>query len=144
MMKTWMTLAAAAMTAMATPALAQDESKALIALEQAYSDAFARKDVAFAEKLLAPEWRGIQSSGDVFDKAALLREFADRKVQTSSIKNHDVSVAFYGDIAVVQGFEDEVSTYDGKDSSGAYAWTDVFQKRGGNWTLVRSQTARVN
>ena len=136
-------VAVTAAMALATPAVAQDETRALIALEQQYSDAFARKDIAFAEKLLAPEWRGIQSDGRVFDKAASLREYADPKVKTANIKNHDVTVALYGDIAVVQGFEEEVSTYDGQDSSGSYAWTDVFQKRAGSWILVRSHTARV-
>lgn len=143
-MNNWIQAAVAAATMMlAAPALAQDDAQALITLEQQYSDAFARKDTAFVDKLLVPDWQGIQSDGRVFDKAMAIREFAHSKIQTSSIKNHDVTVALYGDIAVVQGFEDEVSTLDGKDSSGRYAWTDVFQKRAGAWRLLRSHTSRV-
>ena len=31
----------------------------------------------------------------------------------------------------------------GKDSSGTYSWTDVFQNRGGHWLAVASQTTKV-
>jgi hypothetical protein len=46
-----------------------------------------------------------------------------------------------GSVAVVQGTNTEKSTTtDGKDSSGKYAWMDVFVKRDGKWVIVRSQS----
>ena len=48
-----------------------------------------------------------------------------------------------GNIAVAQGTDTEKSIFDGKDSSGKYAWMDVFAKRDGKWVAVRSQTAKV-
>ena len=35
----------------------------------------------------------------------------------------------FGSIAVVQGYDDETSSEKGKDTSGTYSWTDVFQKQ---------------
>jgi hypothetical protein len=44
---------------------------------------------------------------------------------------------------VVQGYDDETSSEKGKDTSGTYSWTDVFQKRNGHWVAVASQTTKV-
>jgi hypothetical protein len=44
---------------------------------------------------------------------------------------------------VVQGSDDEKSTHNGKDTSGTYTWTDVFQKRGGRWMVIASQDTPV-
>jgi hypothetical protein len=44
---------------------------------------------------------------------------------------------------VVQGFDDETSSENGKDTSGTYSWTDVFEKRNGHWVAVASQTTKV-
>jgi len=49
-----------------------------------------------------------------------------------------------GSVAVVQGTNSEKSTTtDGKDSSGKYAWMDVFVKRDGKWLIVRSQSTET-
>jgi ketosteroid isomerase-like protein len=47
----------------------------------------------------------------------------------------------FGSVAVVQGSNSEKSTTtDGKDSSGEYAWMDVFVNRDGKWVIVRSHS----
>jgi hypothetical protein len=35
------------------------------------------------------------------------------------------------------------SMADGKDTSGKWAWMDVFEKRGDKWVAVRSRNANV-
>jgi len=42
-----------------------------------------------------------------------------------------MEVKVLGNIAVVQGSDTEKSSMSGKDTSGKYAWMDVFVKRGG-------------
>jgi hypothetical protein len=49
-----------------------------------------------------------------------------------------------GDMAVVQGADDEKSTEKGKDTSGSYTWTDVFAKRGGKWVAIASQVTKTS
>jgi hypothetical protein len=44
---------------------------------------------------------------------------------------------------VVQGSDTEKSMTKGKDSSGKYAWMDVFVNRDDKWVAVRSQSALV-
>jgi hypothetical protein len=65
------------------------------------------------------------------------------KTKTETIEIGSMEVKVLGNVAVVQGTDTEKSTFDGKDSSGKYAWMDVFAKRDGKWVAVRSQTAHV-
>ena len=55
-----------------------------------------------------------------------------------------MDVKVIGNVAVVQGSDTEKSTYKGTDTSGKWAWMDVFVKRDGKWLAVRSQLARVS
>ena len=43
----------------------------------------------------------------------------------------------------MQGADTETSSDGGKDTSGVYTWTDVYQKRGGKWMVVASQVTPV-
>ena len=55
-----------------------------------------------------------------------------------------MDVKVIGNVAVVQGSDTEKSSYKGTDTSGKWAWMDVFVKRDGKWLAVRSQLARVS
>jgi hypothetical protein len=59
------------------------------------------------------------------------------------MSNHDVNVRVMRNVAIVQGMDDEKSSYKGKDGSGTYSWTDVFEKRGGKWVAIASQVTKV-
>jgi len=52
-------------------------------------------------------------------------------------------VKVLGNVAVVQGRVSETSMAGGKESSHESVWMDVFEKRGGKWMVVHSQTARM-
>ena len=89
-----------------------------------------------------------QSASDTPTKAQqiLRQKLTDMKAgenKSTSMTNHDVRVRIIGDVAIVQGMDDEKSTSKGKDVSGTYIWTDVFQKRSGHWVAVASQGSPV-
>ncbi len=44
-----------------------------------------------------------------------------------------MKVRVFGNSAVVTGSETEKSSYQGKDTSGKSAWTDVWVMRNGKW-----------
>lgn len=54
-----------------------------------------------------------------------------------------MKVRVFGDTAIVTGSDTEKSTYNGKDSSGKYIWTDIFVNRKGKWQAVASQSTNV-
>lgn len=140
-------LAGAAMLALISSAstayAAEDVAKTLTDMEAAWSKASITKDAAVLDRILAPDWHGQNRSGKRADKAKAMADFKSPDDKTTSAVNHDVNVRVFGDIAIVQGADDEKSTHKGKDTSGAYTWTDVFQKRGGKWLAIASQTTKT-
>jgi len=134
--------AAAAAVLFAGASFAAD-AKIFADLEQAWSDAFVKKDTAAISKFVADDWSGQSDDGKTQTKASLLERVKSGKYAAKSMKNHDTKVKFFGGAVVVQGLEDEVSTENGKDSSGTYSYTDVFVERGGKWVAVASQVTKV-
>lgn len=123
---------------------AETAEKTFTDIEQAWGNAMSKKDVAYLTALLADDWSSISSDGKREGKAALLDVVKSGKLKITSFKVHDVKVRLLGDkYAVVQGYDDETSTYEGKDESGSYVWTDVFEKRGGKWIALNSQASKV-
>jgi hypothetical protein len=122
---------------------AEDTTKTLTDLENKWSAASMANDAKFLDQTLAANWIGRGWRGDQADKAKALANAKDTSGKVTAIKNHDVVVRAYGDIAVVQGFDTETSTFKGKDTSGTYSWTDVFQKRNGRWVAIASQNTKV-
>jgi hypothetical protein len=76
-------------------------------------------------------------------KDGFLRMIASSDYSAASITPGPMTIRIYGKTAIVQGSDDEKSSYKGQDTSGHYAWMDVLVKRQGRWFYVASQTARV-
>ena len=127
-----------------TPAAAQGASpeSELVALEQAYARALVTRDVAFLKSYYAPDWRGGDWMGFA-SKTNILNLLKSGRYVIRSMTLRDVRVRVLGDVAIVQGLDDEVTSMHGRDTSGTWGWTDVFQRRGGRWLCVASQTTRV-
>lgn len=59
------------------------------------------------------------------------------------MKLSDMRVRVVGTIGIVQGVSDEVTAVNGRDTSGKWTFTDVFEQRGTQWVAVASHTAEV-
>lgn len=118
-------------------------SQAIKDLEKEWAEAGKAADTNKLGEILADDWAGIAPDGKTFTKAEFIEGYKSGKMKTESFDMGPVNVKVLGAIAVAQGSDKEKSTYDGKDSSGSYVWTDVFAKRDGKWVAVRSQTAKV-
>ncbi|MFZ0769995.1 MAG: nuclear transport factor 2 family protein [Candidatus Sulfotelmatobacter sp.] len=116
-------------------------SQTLQAMERAWLNAEKTHDAAAFEKIVADDWIAINSDGKSQTKAERAAEI--KAAHTTSTTMGDMKVRVFGDTAVVTGTDDEITREDGKESSGHYAWTDVFVKRNGKWLAVASQTAQV-
>ncbi|HYJ83296.1 MAG TPA: nuclear transport factor 2 family protein [Allosphingosinicella sp.] len=55
----------------------------------------------------------------------------------------DLKVRVMGDTAVVQGVDEEITSVDGKDTSGKWAFTDIFARRDGRWVAVAGHTSEI-
>jgi len=122
----------------------ESDQQALIKLERDWNDAFYRKDVAFIESLLAPEFTATYDDGSRGDKAkelALTKEF-DQQVE--SAVQDDFTVKVFGNAAVVWFTLKLVGIKQGQRSELALSYTDVWIQRDGRWLCVSTQSTRVN
>jgi ketosteroid isomerase-like protein len=54
-------------------------------------------------------------------KAGFINDVKSGKLVVISFRLHDVHVHVHGNVAFVQGFDDETSFYEGKENSGTYS-----------------------
>jgi ketosteroid isomerase-like protein len=77
------------------------------------------------------------------DKQQYIASFKAGDNKYESIEVGDMDVLVSGNTGIVQGSDTEKSTNKGKDSSGKYVWTDVFEKKNGKWQAVRSEVTKA-
>ena len=118
-----------------------DEGRVL-ALDRAWGQAYVSGDVAFVERLLAPDWQG-WLDGEVTDRATEIAELraGHRHSDWNSIDEPRVRV--YGETAVLEARE-RVRYLD-EDGERSVAWriTDVFVRRHGVWQVVATHESSI-
>lgn len=112
-------------------------------LETDWLQAMKDGNTARLDEIVADDWQDIYVDGSRGTRQTLVESVKSGKYKLESFEIGPMDVKVLGNVAVVQGSDTEKSTYDGKNSSGKYAWTDVYVKRGGKWQAVRSQVAKV-
>jgi uncharacterized protein (TIGR02246 family) len=122
-----------------SPSVAQSVKQ----LEHDWVDAAKAGDTDKLGQILADDWTSLGYDGSKATKESLLAAMKSGAQKLESFEFGPMDVKVLGSVAVVQGSDTEKSTTGGKDSSGQYAWTDVFVKRDGKWVAVRSQIAKV-
>lgn len=130
-------------TARAQPAPAGSTEQIITQMEQDWGVALVKKDLATIDRIEAPEWMISNEVGDLQSKAQTDTELKTGVYNCESFTLDDTKVGVFGDTAVVFGLETEKSTYQGKDSSGQYRFTDVFVKRNGVWQAVATHVSKV-
>jgi|SRR5262245_39139050 len=115
----------------------------ILKLENDWSTAWQKKDAAFFQKLWADEYLSTDQDGATFTKAQDLANLAAAGTSQTSFALTDMKVHVYGDTAVVTGLNTIKATFKGKDTSGAYRFTDVFVKRDGRWQVVATQSSMI-
>ncbi len=112
-------------------------------LEHDWIDAVKAGDADKLGQILADDWSGIGYDGSKQTKQSILADVKSGAIKFESYEFGPMDVKVLGSVAVVQGSVTEKSTTGGKDTSGQWAWMDVFVKRDGKWVAVRSQSAKV-
>jgi len=115
----------------------------LMQMEKDWAQAGVKKDAATEDRIVADDWVGIGSEGKSFTKAEAMADLKSGASVTESIELGAMKVRVFGNTAVVTGTDTEKSSYKGKDTSGTYAWTDVFFMRKGHWQAAASHSSKV-
>ena len=120
---------------------ARDESE-LIRLERDYAKALVQRDREFLMRFYAPDWRGGNWMG-FWSKSTMLKSVLNERYVVRSMDVRDLKVRVLGDVAIVQGVDEEVTALGGRDTSGKWAFTDIFARRDGRWVAIASHTSEV-
>lgn len=113
----------------------------ILQLERDWTQSFVTMDIAANNRILADDYLGTEPDGKRVTKANLIAGVkSGEALQSNRLNEDDVTVRFYGDIAVVNGSE-SWKQKDGK--TGRFIWTDIFVKRGGKWQVVASRDLEV-
>lgn len=115
-----------------------DDHERLIALNRDYIASVQNGDVARFEEILAPDFLCSNPDGSLIDRTAFLVQTA-RPVSISGLLCEDVQVRLLGDVALIHA-RTRYRTADGETRQGRY--TDVWQKRGGQWLAVSAHVTR--
>ena len=91
--------------------------------------------VAGFERHIADTFISTDFEGVVTGKAAMVADLK-AKAGKETVSYDGLKVQVYGDTAIATGITAVKGTYKGKDSTGRYAWTDTWVKRGGQWQCV--------
>ena len=121
---------------------ASDERE-LTQLVNDFNAALVKPDIAFLERVLAPDYDHFRPHGTVENRAQYLEDRKTGSVDFDSLVADEIKVRVYGDTAIVS----YRSTAKGKDPDGTIdeqrRWTRVFVRKNGQWQLVHSQGTTI-
>lgn len=127
--------------------LAQQKSgsveQELLKLEQDWTNANLKADVAVLDRILADDYTWINQEGVLRTKAQNLELIKSGGLVIPSMVTDDMKVRIYGDAAVVTGRNTFKATLEGKDFNGQERWTDTWIKRNGRWQCVATHNSMI-
>ena len=118
------------------------DEQALLQIERDWLNAALNKDRAALDKIIASDFIGHGEEG-VKNKTQLLSLLMSRSLKIESAEIGDMQPMVFGDTAAVYGTTTSKESISGKDTSGQYCWTDIFEKRDGLWQCVGSYSKKV-
>lgn len=127
----------------AAPAKAPSVAQTVKQLEHDWVDASKAGDADKLGAILADDWVSIEPDGKMETKTEALADLKSGASKLTSLDFGPMEVKVMGKVAVVQGSDTEKSMAKGKDTSGKYAWMDVFENIGGKWMAVRSEVTMM-
>lgn len=117
--------------------------QSLMQMERDWNNALLAKDYKTLGRIMADDWIAIDYRGLTVTKAESIAELKSGESSNQSVELGEMNVRVFGNTAIVMGSDTEKSEYHGKDSSGRYAWMDVFVKRSGRWQVVATETTKI-
>jgi ketosteroid isomerase-like protein len=123
-------------------ASAADELKAI---EQQWLDAYMKSDPSVIKNLEAEDYTIVGPDGAISTKAQDVKSVTNKTFVLKTATMSDYKCRMIGDnAAVVTSMLKMSGTDEGKEFSGDFRGTDVFEKKDGKWQAVASQLTKVS
>jgi ketosteroid isomerase-like protein len=127
-----------------TPAETASVEQELITLEKRWNNSWVKRDPAFLDRILADDYIGTRSDGNVFSKAQEIEDMKQSENIVSYITSDDFKVWVHGDVAVVTfRFTTKEQNKEGENISGQYRTTDTWVNLAGRWQCVSSHGSEI-
>jgi hypothetical protein len=121
-----------------------DDERDLLDIQQQLANAWVEKNRSYVERILAPEWRVTQADGSLVSRADVLRlAFESGNLVITRMVVDDVTVALFGEAAVVRGRTEAAGVLNGVTTAARIRFTDTFIKRDGEWRAVASHASAL-
>lgn len=128
----------------AAPAAKTNVANVIKDSENRWAAAIASHDTSVPQTLVADNYIGVDSTGTVVNKAALIAGMKRDKNTYDSAVNSAMTVRVHGSAAVIVGTTKQAGKdKDGKPFNYTYRWTDTWAERNGQWQCVGSQSFLV-
>ena len=111
-------------------------------LESHWQEALTQRDVAMLDRLMADDYVLTTVSGEVVNKARVLAEVKSANA-TADVRNTEVAVRVYGDVAIVTGLVLISGKFNDKDVSTRSRYIKVYVKHQGQWRVVAAQATLI-
>lgn len=119
------------------------EERELIEAQQRIIDAELAGDVAALERLIDPEFRGVDPGGRPQDRAQVLETYGSGRYTFERIAAEEVRCLHFGEAGVLTG----IATMEGRTQRHAFRsrfrYTDVYVRRDGEWRAIASHASPV-
>lgn len=114
--------------------------------ENRWAAAIGTHDRTTIQSLVAPDFIGVNDSGKVQRRRALLAEVKGDRDTYTSARNERLEVhMFSANLGVVVGtFRAKGSSRDGRAFDRTYRFTDTWMRRSGEWQCIASQNMLVS
>lgn len=112
-------------------------------LELQWKNAMLSNSIADMDHLLASDYIAITPTGTIETKAQVLAAHKSADVHIDQIEIKDTKIRFYGETAVVTSRARLTGSSSGRDISGRYSYTRVYNHRDGQWKIVSFEASRV-
>jgi len=122
---------------------AQTAEQELLKLEQEWTNADVKDDLALLDRVLADDWVITETDGSVWTKAQILAAKKTGEDKISTEVTDDIKVRVYGNAAVVTGRNTLKGIFKGRDLSGQERWTDTWIMKAGRWQCVATHISKI-
>jgi ketosteroid isomerase-like protein len=130
-------------SARSVPAINSSDAEFVNFLEDAWVNAIVHKDVDVLNRVMADDFNGVSPNGQRYTKAEAIADVQSGFYKVDNMELQNVDVRVFGDTALVTFYQNEKSRFENEDTSGRYAFTDVWVKRDGVWEVVSSHGTPV-
>jgi ketosteroid isomerase-like protein len=125
------------------------DNAAVVGVNAGYESSLRASDIDALQRILAPEFLFITSSGQVRDREEVLRSYGAKEVNLRVFASENVRVRFFGDVGILTADITKEGDYlsgprAGEVFTGRYRFTRVYSCSRAGWQLASTHESQLS